>query len=62
MVNCPSCQSRRIHILDKGLKKVVRFFQGNNRFACRDCGATWREREPHLRLKLKRKRQNCGTV
>lgn len=52
---CPACQSGRTYILDKGIKKVVRFFQGNNRFACKECHTTWRERAPNLRLRLKHK-------
>jgi hypothetical protein len=50
------CHSSRIRIIDKGLKKVVRFFRGNNRYACRDCNTTWREKEPHHNIKLRRKR------
>ncbi len=53
---CPACKSERIRILDKGLKKIVRFLKGNNRYVCRDCSATWRELEPNKRLRLKRKR------
>lgn len=53
---CPICKSERVKILDKGIKKIVRFLQGNNRYVCRECYSTWRELEPHRRLKLKRKR------
>jgi transposase-like protein len=53
---CPSCKGERIRILDKGIKKIFRFLQGNNRYVCRECNATWREQEPNRRLKLKRKR------
>ncbi len=56
MTLCPACKSDRVRILDKGLKKVYRFLQRNNRYYCRDCRNTWRELEPHKRLKLKRKR------
>ncbi|MBL8027056.1 MAG: hypothetical protein JNL74_11630 [Fibrobacteres bacterium] len=44
--------------MDKGLKKIFRFLQGNNRLLCRDCYLTWREQEPDKRLQLKRKRRN----
>ena len=56
MTTCPVCHSGRIRIIDKGLKKAVRFFRGNNRYACRDCNITWREKEPHHSVELKRKR------
>jgi transposase-like protein len=57
---CPSCQSSRTYILDKGIKKVIRFFLGNNRFACRECHATWREKAPSSRLRLKHKRHHAS--
>jgi hypothetical protein len=56
MTTCPVCHSGRVRIIDKGLKKVVRYFKGNNRYACRDCDTTWREKEPYHHLKLRRKR------
>ncbi|MFH0920287.1 MAG: hypothetical protein V1913_07975 [Fibrobacterota bacterium] len=55
---CPICKSEHVKILDKGIRKVVRFLQGNNRVACCDCYSTWRELEPNRRLKLKRKRRS----
>ena len=55
MTTCPACHSGRVRIIDKGLKKVVRFFKQNNRYACHDCNTTWREKEPYHRLKLRRK-------
>ena len=56
MNECPSCKSHRVRIMDKGLKKIVRYLQGNNRYICRECSSTWREMDPNRRLKLKRKR------
>ena len=53
---CRQSHSGRVRIIDKSLKKVVRFFRGNNRYACRDCDATWREKEPYHYIKLRRKR------
>lgn len=59
MIQCPSCKSERVRIADKGLKKIFRFLQGNNRYLCRDCDTTWREMEPNRRLKFKRKRNHA---
>jgi transposase-like protein len=59
MHSCPACKSERIRILDKGIKRIYRFLQGNNRFICRECNTTWRELEPNRRLKLKRKRSDA---
>lgn len=58
MACCPTCSSTRIYIVDKGFKKLVRFFQGSNRYACRECHVTWRENRPNMLLKLKRRKRH----
>lgn len=56
---CPACKSDRVRVLDKGIKKIMRFLQGNNRFYCRDCSTTWREEDPTRFRKLKRKHRHA---
>jgi len=54
--SCPQCHKPdNVRIINKGLKRFVRFLAANNRLACFECGITWRRRIPDRILDLVRK-------